>query len=498
MIVRRRAPSLHGLFFLGFCAVGAPLLVTGSIGCTSEAQASPPAPAQPTEASEVEARTQPAVAPAPAQPKPQITQKAYWREGNGVPIASYDAQQSLAPLIEVVQPAVVSIHTRSSRGRFAAAGMGSGFIISADGLVVTNHHVVAGNEKLEVHLPDGRRFEGTVIGSDPQTDLAVVRLASAKQLPTVVLGSSDNLRVGDWVLAMGSPMGLEHTVTRGIISAEGRGSLGLYQDGYADFLQTDAAINPGNSGGPLFDMEGRVLGINTAIVAAGQGIGFAVPIDLVRSTLPQLEKTGRVIRGYLGVAIQDVTPELAEALDLRVSEGALVASVVEGGPADEAGIRPGDVIVSLDGEPIVQAQDLTRRISRLPPSTPVRLGVQRGGREREVSLSLGERPEDGRRRAPSEPDEEDQGLGLQIGPVPSTLQRQLGIEGGVLVLEVRPGSRADRAGLMPEDVIVEVNRRPVTGPEEFVAAVRRAGREQLLLRVLRGEGAAYLVVPAAE
>ena len=423
---------------------------------------------------------------------------------------------TLAPLVERVHGTVVGVSTlrasdadvppeiRDFWRRFFGEeppsrermGVGSGVVIRPEGVILTNNHVVEGASEVRIRTADQREYAAEVIGTDPPTDIAVLRVIDPEgPFQAAELGDSEAARVGDRVIAIGSPFGLELTVTSGILSAKARV---LGAGPYDDFLQTDAAINPGNSGGPLFDMEGRVLGINTAIVAAGQGIGFAVPIDLVRSTLPQLEKTGRVIRGYLGVAIQDVTPELAEALDLRVSEGALVASVVEGGPADEAGIRPGDVIVAVDGEPIVQAQDLTRRISRLPPSTPVRLGVQRGGREREVSLSLGERPEDGRRRAPSEPDEEDQGLGLQIGPVPSTLQRQLGIEGGVLVLEVRPGSRADRAGLMPEDVIVEVNRRPVTGPEEFVAAVRRAGREQLLLRVLRGEGAAYLVVPAAE
>src|SRR5690606_8379835 len=298
-------------------------------------------------------------------------------------------------------------------------GIGSGVVIR-EGIVLTNHHVVEGATEVRIRTADQREYAAEVIGTDPPTDIAVLRVLDLdRPLQVAELGDAESARVGDRVIAIGSPFGLELTVTSGILSAKARV---LGAGPYDDFLQTDAAINPGNSGGPLFDMQGRVLGINTAIVAAGQGIGFAVPIDLVRATLPQLEATGRVIRGYLGVVIQDVTPELAEALELSVDDGALVASVVEDGPADEAGLRPGDVIVSLDGAPIERAQDLTRRVSRMAPDTMVRLGIRRGAEERTLRLTLGERPEDGARSAPEEREDADPGLGLQIGPVPPRMQ----------------------------------------------------------------------------
>lgn len=427
-----------------------------------------------------------------------------------------DAQLSLAPLVEKVRGSVVGVSTVRSQDadvppevrdfwrRFFGqeppsrqrTGIGSGVVIRPEGIVLTNNHVVEGAAEVRIRTADQREYAAEVIGTDPPTDIAVLRIAEPDgPLQVAELGESESAQVGDRVIAIGSPFGLELTVTSGILSAKARV---LGAGPYDDFLQTDAAINPGNSGGPLFDMEGRVLGINTAIVAAGQGIGFAVPIDLVRATLPQLEETGRVIRGYLGVAIQDVTPELAEALELSVDEGALIASVMEDGPAARAGIEPGDVVVSLDDQPIEEAQDLTRRVARLPPSTEIRLGLRRGDEERVVRLQLGERPGEGERLGRPPEEEEDQGLGLQIGPVSPQQQRMLDIEGGVRVIEVRPGSRADRAGLLPEDVIVEVDRRPVSGPEDFVEAVRRAGSEPLLLRVRRGEGGAYLIVPPAE
>lgn len=423
-------------------------------------------------------------------------------------------ESSLAPLVERVRGTVVGVSTVRSADadvppeirdfwrRFFGeeppsqprTGIGSGVVVREDGLVVTNHHVVEGASEVRIRTADGREFAAEVVGSDPPTDIAVLRIVDLRgELPAATLGESEATRVGDRVIAIGNPFGLELTVTSGIVSAKARV---LGAGPYDDFLQTDAAINPGNSGGPLFDMDGRVVGISTAIVAAGQGIGFAVPIDIVRSVLPQLERTGRVVRGYLGVSIQDLTPELAEALGLSIERGALVASVAPDGPADATDLEPGDVIVSLDGQPVEKAQDLSRRVARMSPSTEVRLGVVRNGREREVRVRLGERPDEGPRRTPTT-EEEDAGLGLQVGPVPLDLQRRLRIDGGVLVIEVRSGSRADRAGLLPRDVIVEVNREPVSGPEDFVEKVRESRGGQLLLRVMRGEGAAFLVIPPA-
>jgi serine protease Do len=249
-IMRSKKPSLHGLFFASFCLFGSPALLLGTGGCSRDAQAGQPTtPEQGTTS--------------------RLASSGVWREGSPLADLDYDPQRSLAPMLDAVRPAVVSIQTSRespmSMMGMGGKGIGSGFIISPDGLVVTNNHVAAAGKHFEVALDDGRVFEASVVGSDPLTDIAVLRLDGGKDLPTVVLGSSDGLRVGDWVVAVGSPMGLAQTVTRGILSAKGRGSLGLYSDGYADFLQTDAAINPGNSGGPLFNLMGEVIGVNTAV-----------------------------------------------------------------------------------------------------------------------------------------------------------------------------------------------------------------------------------------
>ncbi len=494
MSVRRRAPSLHGLFFLGFCVVGAPLLATGSIGCSSDAQASPPTPTQPSEAAEAQIPPTPSLAPAPAQPQATITQAAYWRQGDGVSIVNYDPQASLAPLIEAVQPAVVSIHTRSSRGMFAASGMGSGFIIAADGLVVTNHHVVAGNDKLEVHLPDGRRFEATVVGSDPQTDVAVVRLTGAKALPTVVLGSSDGLRVGDWVVAMGSPMGLERTVTRGIISAEGRGSLGLYQDGYADFLQTDAAINPGNSGGPLFNLAGEVIGINTA-VGGHDGLGFAVPIDQAKVVIPKLIEQGKVTRGWLGVSGRDEPPDYGVA----PLPGALIGEVHAGGPGAAAGLQAGDRVVEIEGEAIADFDGLRSRIGEFGPNQTVSMTVERAGARKTLAVVLAERPDPqalarfkpgqnqlAPRPTPPAPKPGKPGDLYDGGPA------RLGVEvretpAGLVVERVVEGGVGHRLGLRSGDLIEQVNGERI-GSVADVAAALEGDRSKAEVAVKRGNG----------
>src|SRR5690606_36142686 len=420
--------------------------------------------------------------------------------GNGVAITAYDPHESLAPLIEAVQPAVVSIHTRSSRGMFAAAGMGSGFIISADGLVVTNHHVVASNEKLEVHLPDGRRFEGTVIGTDPQTDVAVVRLSSAKDLPTVVLGTSDAIRVGDWVVAMGSPMGLERTVTRGIISAQGRGSLGLYRDGYADFLQTDAAINPGNSGGPLFNLAGEVIGINTAI-GGHDGLGFAVPINQAKVVVPQLVEHGKVTRGWLGVSGRDEPPEYG----VTPPAGALISEVHSGGPGANAGLQVGDRVVEIEGKPSDNSGALRTRIGESPPNSKVELVLARNGKREAVTVTLDERPdpESLARMGTANPNSN------KPSPAPKPAPKsggdlyegkpaRLGVEvretdAGVVVERVLEGGVGHRLGLRGGDVIEQVNGKAIGSIAEIVGALE-SDRGKAEVSVRRGNGRHVAVI----
>src|SRR5690606_9070537 len=353
---------------------------------------------------------------ASARTKPQL-----WHEGtDDTPAAkSLVPFTSFAPLVKQLKPAVVSISTRSvvryramdpfeeffrrfmgeppyrrdpgEGTRTMPRSLGSGFIIHESGVVLTNNHVIERADEILVKLADGREFKATVVGRDPKTDVAVLRLDNAKDLPTVRLGDSDALEVGDWVVAIGNPFGLSHSVSTGIVSAKERF---IGAGPYDDFIQTDAAINPGNSGGPLFDIHGNVVGINTAIVAQGQGIGFAVPINLVKALLPQLLEKGHVSRGWLGVMIQDVNESLAESLGLEGTRGALIAEVVEGSPAEKAGLRHGDVVVSVDGKPIDGYIQLSRTIALLAPGSTVEIGIVRDRKEMRIPVTIAEREDD--------------------------------------------------------------------------------------------------------
>jgi serine protease Do len=309
-------------------------------------------------------------------------------------VTSYDPRISLAPMIDKVGPAVVSIHAQGKLGAgrvrslFGGAppvvsGTGSGFVLSADGIVVTNHHVVDGATELTVRFADEREMGATILGSDAATDLAVLKIDGASGLPTVELGDSSKVRVGDWVVAIGSPMGLEHSASVGIVSAKGRGSLGLYGDSYLDFLQTDADIAPGSSGGPLFDLEGRVIGINTA-VGAGAAPGFAIPVDQVKAVVPELRDKGKIVRGWLGAA---------SATDEKGVLGAKVGRVYDRTPAADGGLREGDVIKSVDGKSVADFEDLRSRIAALAPGHTALLEVERDGKAIELSVVIAERPE---------------------------------------------------------------------------------------------------------
>jgi serine protease Do len=425
---------------------------------------------------------------------------------------------SLAPLVEQVQSTVVGVttHRRVAGGedvdelfrRFfgrggpplspqppqVETGLGSGFVIdAAGGLVLTNNHVVQGADEVLVRLSSEREVKARVIGTDSATDVAVLRLREkADSLSAAPLGDSDSLRVGDSVVAIGNPFGLELTVTSGIISAKARV---IGAGPYDDFLQTDAAINPGNSGGPLFDLEGRVVGINSAIVASGQGIGFAVPINLVKALLPQLEKTGRVVRGFLGVTVQDVTPELARAMNLKAPSGALISDVSPGGPGASAGLKSGDVVTAVDGKPVKRAAELSRTVAMDAPGQRVSLQVARGGKVEEVKATLGERPKqqagEGQR-----PGTQEESLGLTLQAIPPEARGALGTNQGALVARVAPESRAARAGIQQGDVIIEANGQSVRSPQDFAQVARSSGAGALLVRLLRnGNGLFVAVAP---
>lgn len=326
----------------------------------------------------------------------------------GPPLSPEGGLPSLAPLVERLTPTVVGVTTRTRTAEAQRPlppgvpmppgpprereeiGIGSGVIIDPDGLVLTNNHVIAGADEVEVTLSDERQFEAEVVGADPETDIAVLRLVDVEEpLPAATLGRSDDLLVGDYVIAIGNPFGLALTVTAGIVSATARV---IGTSPFDDFLQTDAAINPGNSGGPLFDLEGRVIGVNTAIVAPGEGIGFAVPIDLIRALLPELVERGRVVRGYMGVVVQDLTPGLARDLEVDVDRGAMVVGVERRGPAERAGLEPGDAIVAVNDNVVEGAASLSREVARLAPGDTARLEIRRDGEPRIVEIELSERP----------------------------------------------------------------------------------------------------------
>lgn len=379
-------------------------------------------------------------------------------------------------------------------------GLGSGVVISKDGLIMTNNHVIQGADQIKVRLLGGETLEGKVIGGDAQTDIAVIKV-EAKDLRPIAIGDSDSLRVGEIVLAVGSPMSanLAHTVTQGIVSAKGRSNVGLAD--YEDFIQTDAAVNPGNSGGALVNLDGELVGINTAIVSRSggfQGISFAVPVNMARQVQESLVETGKVIRGWIGVSIQDVTEEIAKAMKLPNSQGVLVAEVTDEGPAEKAGIQAGDVIISFEGDSVRSGTQLRNRIAAMAPGSEVKLKVWREGKELELKARLESLPTELGAPGSAEalPPAVNELLGFQVTELSNSARQQLGLSErvrGVLVQDVEPSSSAAQAGLRPQDVILSINRSRVTNLEEFQAQSSRLKKGQtILLQVARGGGSMFL------
>jgi len=364
---------------------------------------------------------------------------------------------------------------------FTVPSLGTGFVISRDGLIVTNHHVVDGVDRIEVAFSDGRRAEAEIVGQDPKTDVALIRVKGDLSLEPLPLGDSDALWPGDWVVAIGNPFGLDHTVTIGIVSATGRD---IGQGPYDDFIQTDAAINPGNSGGPLLNLDGEVIGINTAINPRANTIGFAVPINLAKEIVPQLEEDGRVTRGWLGVAVQPVTGDLAEMLELEDRGGALVSQVSPGSPADEAGIELGDVIVRFGKRDVEKMRELPRAVAATPPGEKVEIEVLRDGSRKRLEVEVGELKEE--RIAGTGTKSQHAGaeaFGLDVEDVPPVVRQRLDLEKGrgALVTQVTSGSPAARAGLRENDVILEVDRESVEGARDLARKLDAAGERALLL-----------------
>jgi serine protease Do len=376
-------------------------------------------------------------------------------------------------------------------------GLGSGVIVNPDGYILTNNHVIDGANDIKVITSDKRELKGTVVGADPKTDIAVVKV-DAKNLPTLGFADSSQVQVGDIALAIGNPFGIGQTVTMGVISATGRGNLGI--EDYEDFIQTDAAINPGNSGGALINASGQLIGINTAILSragGNQGVGFAVPANLAHEVMTQLLKSGKVSRGYLGVVIQPVTSDLAKAFNMADTRGALIGEVSGDSPAAKAGLAQGDVITELNGARVDDSRELRLKISQFAPGTAVKLKVIRDGAPREVSITLGELPTEKVAENTEKPENSSLN-GLSVETLTPQVARQLQLSGtptGVVVTDVEDGSRADDAGLQRGDVIQQVNRQPVKNAADFERVMKQAGAKSAALLVNRNGHTSFVVIP---
>jgi serine protease Do len=468
--------------------------------------------------------------PAWADPIPERAPAQPARATAGLPdsaISDEDGHSRFAILAQAVSPGVVNVHTEKTvdvadlgaigelfgellqrpgaqfagpRGseqaprRLTVPSLGTGFVISETGLILTNYHMVSGVQKIEVMFQDGSHSEATIVGGDPKTDLALVKAKGDRHYTPLRLGDSSRLLPGDWVIAVGNPFGLDHTVTAGIVSATGRD---IGQGPYDDFIQTDAAINPGNSGGPLLNLSGEVVGINTAVNPDANTIGFAVPSNVAKEIVPQLQKSGRVVRGWIGVAVQSVTPDLADALDLQSEHGALVAQVAPDGPAARAGVKRGDVIVRIGNAPVERTRDLPRVVAAAKPGTEIELELIRDGKKLTKAVEVTELAEQREEQPVAQTSPPDEGgstaFGFDIQDVPDEFRRQSGVpRGGALVTRVYPTGPGARAGLRPGDVVEEVDRKRVADGRDAEKKLTKAGDGALL--AVQREGNAFFAV----
>ncbi|GAB4303008.1 MAG: DegQ family serine endoprotease [Desulfuromonadia bacterium] len=421
-------------------------------------------------------------------------------------------QQAFANVVKAVTPSVVNISTISRRPvarpffEFSPffgdlfeqtprtrkeTSLGSGFIINADGYIVTNDHVIKDAESIQVKLSTGDElYQAKVVGRDPKTDIAVLKISAKEPLKAAVLADSDSIQVGQWAIAIGNPFGLDRTVTVGVISATGRSGMGI--ETYENFIQTDASINPGNSGGPLLNIYGEVIGINTAIVAAGQGIGFAIPINMAKTIVSQLMRTGSVSRGWLGVSIQPVTPDIARSFGMKGTRGVLINDVSPGGPADRAGVKPGDVVTAYNGTEVKDPQHLQMLVAETPPGKGATLSVLRNGNTLSLTVTVGNQEAasssggKGRDRAET--------LGLVVEELPK--QGRFASMRGVIVADLDPEGAAAAAGFEPGDIITAVNQKPVSSVAEFNRALEAASkRGAATFFVRRGSTSLFFALP---
>lgn len=386
-------------------------------------------------------------------------------------------------------------HPQQHQRKYYRPVQGSGFIISPDGYILTNNHVIKDTEEVTVTLVDKQEFTAKVVGTDPDSEVAVIKI-DAKDLAYLQMADSDTLEVGEWVLAIGNPFGLSHTVTAGIVSAKGRSGVGL--TAFEDFIQTDAAINPGNSGGPLINLDGQVVGINTAIATYDRpvniGIGFAIPINMAKSVYDQLVGSGTVVRGFLGISMTELTPQLAEAFGLKDTKGVAITEVIEGSAAEKAGIKHNDIIIEFEGQPVTSANELRNKVAMLKPGAKVEIVILRDGKKQTLTAELGERPTTAQ-LTPAQPKALQQ-LGFSVQNLTPDLAEQLGYKDqtGVVVTEVEPGSLADIAGITQGALILEVNRQPVKNTDEFNKAIQQATDQRTVLLLIKDQRYTRFVV----
>lgn len=455
----------------------------------------------------------------------------FWKESGDGPIVAPNVPANFVDLAKRLSPMVVNISTtqvmkerpmlpfpefkgpfdeffgddfnkffNEPHKEFKKQSLGSGFIINKEGYILTNYHVIENATEIVVTLSENKRdYKAKVIGQDQKLDIALIRIEGAGDLPVVTIGDSDSLQIGEWVLAIGNPFGLGGTVTSGIVSQKGRV---IGAGPYDNFIQTDASINPGNSGGPLFNMKGEVVGLNTAIVAGGQGIGFATPINMVKEVLVQLKDKGRITRGWIGVSIQELTPELAKSFGLKDAKGVLISSVNPGDPAEAAGLRAGDIITSYDGKPITEISDLPRAVATTQPGKNVEVKVLRDGKEKIFFVKVGTKVDEEAAEVKPDNGKEpavDKRLGLSVQPITPEVAKRLGVAEteGVIISSVKPDSPSAEAGLRRGDVIKEIDRKPIKNVRDYSKALTDAEkREVVLFQILRGNNTIYVVVKA--
>jgi serine protease Do len=433
--------------------------------------------------------------------------------------SSFHLPENIPDLVKMVKPAVVNISTttivkykrpnyRSPFGRDPfedffkdffgrlprgqkRKSLGSGFIVTGDGYILTNNHVVQRADEITVRLHDEKEFKAEVIGTDPKTDIALIKIEAGENLPHVTLGDSAALEVGAWVVAIGNPFGLSHTVTTGIVSAKGRV---IGSGPYDDFIQTDASINPGNSGGPLFNLKGEVVGINTAIVQGGQGIGFAIPVNIGRNVFTQLKVTGKVVRGFLGVYIQKITPDMAESIGLKGTDGVIVTQVIEDSPAEKSGLKQGDVITQFEGKKVHDPHELPSLVASTAPGKRANLTVVRDGKKKKLTVKIGELKEGAGTKFGTDVIGE---LGVAVQDISEEVAKHLNIENreGVIVTGVEEGSPADDVGIKGQDIIRQVNRVSIKGLDEFRNALKKVKKEKnVLFLIERGKMRMFVVL----